>query len=254
MAYITKVTAGGNTEMRVGSSLYGVCNTATGTAAKTVSIDGFDTLVEGVTIHVKFQYYNTASNATLNVNSTGAKPLCARTDARVSNTSSVSWGLGSVVSLTYDGDNWVMNQPELWYGTSGVAGRVKLSDSTSSSTAAANGQTAATPKAVKDALDAAKAYADGLVTGAATFQGSIGADTSTADYTQTTLEASSYKKGWYWVVNAKSTYVGKACGVGDMVYCTSDKDSAYSADDFTVVQNEMDSITNSEIDTILATE
>ena len=45
-------------------------------------------------------------------------------------------------------------------GTSSSYGHVKLSDSTSSSTAAASGGTAATPKAVKDALDAAKAYVD----------------------------------------------------------------------------------------------
>ena len=50
-------------------------------------------------------------------------------------------------------------------GTNANYGHVKLSDSTSSTTAAASGGTAATPKAVKDALDAAKAYADALDTG-----------------------------------------------------------------------------------------
>lgn len=50
-------------------------------------------------------------------------------------------------------------------GTSGNYGHVKLSDSTSSTTAAASGGTAATPKAVKDALDAAKTYADGIDVG-----------------------------------------------------------------------------------------
>ena len=51
-------------------------------------------------------------------------------------------------------------------GTNNNYGHVKLSDSTSSTTAAASGGTCATPKAVKDALDAAKTYADGVgVTG-----------------------------------------------------------------------------------------
>lgn len=50
-------------------------------------------------------------------------------------------------------------------GTDGNYGHVKLSDSTSSTTAAASGGTAATPKAVKDALDAAKTYADGIDVG-----------------------------------------------------------------------------------------
>ena len=50
-------------------------------------------------------------------------------------------------------------------GTSGNYGHVKLSDSTTATTAAASGGTAATPKAVSDALAAAKSYADGLDTG-----------------------------------------------------------------------------------------
>lgn len=50
-------------------------------------------------------------------------------------------------------------------GTSSNYGHVKLSDSTTATTAAASGGTAATPKAVSDALAAAKSYADGLDTG-----------------------------------------------------------------------------------------
>lgn len=45
-------------------------------------------------------------------------------------------------------------------GTSSNYGHVKLSDATNGTTAAASGGTAATPKAVADALTAAKAYAD----------------------------------------------------------------------------------------------
>lgn len=50
-------------------------------------------------------------------------------------------------------------------GTSSNYGHVKLSDATNGTSAAASGGTAATPKAVADALTAAKAYADGLDTG-----------------------------------------------------------------------------------------
>ena len=50
-------------------------------------------------------------------------------------------------------------------GTSSNYGHVKLSDSTTATTAAVSGGTAATPKAVSDALAAAKSYADGLDTG-----------------------------------------------------------------------------------------
>jgi hypothetical protein len=56
---------------------YGECSTAAGTAAKTVACDGF-TLVAGAKIAVKFTVTNTASNPTLNVNSTGAKAIYYR--------------------------------------------------------------------------------------------------------------------------------------------------------------------------------
>ena len=48
-------------------------------------------------------------------------------------------------------------------GNNSNYGHVKLSDSTSSTVSASSGGTAATPKAVSDALAAAKAYADGVV-------------------------------------------------------------------------------------------
>lgn len=55
-------------------SHYGTCSTAAATAAKTVSLTGF-TLATGARIIVKFTVTNTASNPTLNVNSTGAKAI-----------------------------------------------------------------------------------------------------------------------------------------------------------------------------------
>ncbi len=133
-------------------------------------------------------------------------------------------------------------------GTSSSYGHLKLSDSTSSTTAAASGGTAATPKAVKDALDAAKTYADGLIAGGAAFKGTLG--TSGADYTQAQLEASSYKAGWYWVCKTTGTFVGQTCEVGDMVYAIEDKSSSYSASDFTAVQNNLVEMTTAEVDAI----
>lgn len=57
--------------------------------------------------------------------------------------------------------------------TNSTYGAIILSDSTSSTTAAASGGTAATPKAVKDALDAAKSYVDTKVTGLYNYKGSV---------------------------------------------------------------------------------
>ena len=84
-------------------------------------------------------------------------------------------------------------------------------------------------------------------TGSATFQGTISSNT--------TLEnLSTYTKGMYWVVDTAGTYVGQTCEPGDMIFCVSDRASAYSASDFSVVQNNLDlvPITNAEIDAIVA--
>ena len=53
---------------------YGVCSTAAGTAAKAVTVDGFE-LKTGEVVTVKFTATNSVSNPTLNVNNTGAYPM-----------------------------------------------------------------------------------------------------------------------------------------------------------------------------------
>lgn len=58
-------------------------------------------------------------------------------------------------------------------GTGTNYGHVKLSDATDGTAAASSGGTAATPKAVADALSAAKTYADGKVSGLYTYKGSV---------------------------------------------------------------------------------
>lgn len=108
MGFVSKVTAGGATHL-VGSSLYGTCSTAAGTSAKVATLADFDQLVIGVTVHIKFTYSNTASNATLKVGSTDAKDLCRHGTTRVGTTEASSWKAGAIVSFTYDGTSWVMN-------------------------------------------------------------------------------------------------------------------------------------------------
>ena len=59
---------------------YATCSTAASTAAKTVTCTGFS-LVTGARIAVRFSNTNTATNPTLNVNSTGAKSIYYRNSA-----------------------------------------------------------------------------------------------------------------------------------------------------------------------------
>lgn len=81
--------------------------------------------------------------------------------------------------------------------------------------------------------------------GAAMFQGTIAAATTLSNST-------TYKKGWYWVVATAGTYAGQTCEVGDMIFCVSDYSSSFKNADFSVVQNNILTIANSDIDTIVA--
>lgn len=105
MSYVGKVKdTAGNTHL-VGSTLYGTCSTAAGTAAKVVTCANFDKLEEGVTIHVFFSASNTAANPTLNVNGTGAIAIgtgfANGALLKPGTTTDTSWVPGAVVSFTY---------------------------------------------------------------------------------------------------------------------------------------------------------
>ena len=93
----------------IGTTSYAVCSTAATTAAKTADITNF-VLAEGRTVKIKFANANTAANPTLNVNGTGAKPIMQYGTTRAGTDVFTSWSAGAVVTLVYDGTNWVMSE------------------------------------------------------------------------------------------------------------------------------------------------
>lgn len=116
--HVAYISAGGTTAT-VAHSLYGYCTTGASTVAKTVTMYkmGKTTgaawaagdLVDGLTITVRFQYANTATNPTLNVGSTGAKPIY-----KYGTTAATTWPAQSILQLTYDtqlnsNGCWVIN-------------------------------------------------------------------------------------------------------------------------------------------------
>ena len=97
-------SGGGSSQIR-----YGVCSTAGGTAAKTVTVTpALASLEEGALIFVKFANANTASSPTLNVNGLGAKGIRRYGTTAPSTSAASSWNAGSVVALVYDGSYWQM--------------------------------------------------------------------------------------------------------------------------------------------------
>jgi hypothetical protein len=99
----------GNIEYAIAASAYAECATAAGTAAKTANISTDNdttnnafTLVKGVSVQVKFTTTNTATNPTLNINSTGAKAIYYEGKAIPA-----SYLKGSYVyTFVYNGTQW----------------------------------------------------------------------------------------------------------------------------------------------------
>lgn len=86
---------------------YVTCTTYSGTAEKTVSLPGF-VLAVGATIKVKFSYYNNTDSPTLNVNSTGAKPITTYKGTTLTAGQYTSWAAGEIIDFLYDGTNWTI--------------------------------------------------------------------------------------------------------------------------------------------------
>ena len=91
------------------SPLYGTCATAQDTAAKVATVNGVTELTTGLTIHVRFSAANTIANPTLNVNSLGAVAIKRYGTTAPSTSAASSWNAGAVLSLTYDGTYWMLN-------------------------------------------------------------------------------------------------------------------------------------------------
>lgn len=279
MSYVGKVNAGG-AEHLVGSTLYGTCSTASVTAAKVVTCANFDKLIEGVTIHVKFTYSDTASGSTMNVNGTGAKPIKQYGNQSASGNSFFSWPDGSIVAFTYDGTNWVMNGKNefrhvyqdlittasdlpilLAYSTTNTVNKVNMASSIKGNPSTGNIQATkfngyTLGAACEKAIGSVTSGNTGLVTGGAVYTAIQSAAAGSLQYQGTATSDSdigtSYHAGWYWVVgSAGGTIAGQTVEAGDMVLAHADY-SGTLADDLDIVQSNVDRITNSDIDTIVA--
>ena len=111
MAFVCKMTDTAGVTGPIASGIYGTCSTAAATAAKVVTCADLDKLIVGCVIYVKFDYGNTVADATLNVNSLGAKAVICGTSGTATPPSTLvktatnnvaSWFSGEVVGFMYD--------------------------------------------------------------------------------------------------------------------------------------------------------
>ena len=129
MSYLGKVKIDGGGQLPVASTLYGICESTAASYAKEVTLNNFDAVINGVTVHIKFVNGNTATlinpsdssvRLTLKVGTTSA--------AQIANPGgSVNWAAGQVISFTFEenvgGTNyWRVNDGTVaTFDTSGLA-------------------------------------------------------------------------------------------------------------------------------------
>ena len=121
MSYLGKLQIDSNTPIPVGSTLYGTASItdsanypARYVTGNSTLLANVDTLLPGLTIHVRFSASNSVENPTLKVGSTNAKPIHRVAGTAVGTTAETSWPADSIVTLTYDdtigtGGAWVIN-------------------------------------------------------------------------------------------------------------------------------------------------
>ena len=113
MTNFTSIFTGNQIESRLAS--YGECKSSIDSSVKSVTLtqvnnrDANFELFTGITVRVKFNNANVIVAPLLNVNNTGAKPIILYGNTPAGDTIATSWQEGSIVSFTYDGGNWVMN-------------------------------------------------------------------------------------------------------------------------------------------------
>lgn len=182
--HVAFVTAGGLTNATVAHSLYGYCTTGASTVTKVVTMYKTGStagaawaaadLVHGLTITVRFQYANTAASPTLNVNSTGAKPIY-----KYGTTVATTWPAQAVLQLTYDtllntSGCWVINSIN---SVSVTTGSVNSTTGTTTATTVVTGVSTAAQTIVTGVTTAAQTVVTGVTTAAQT----IVTGTSVAD-------------------------------------------------------------------------
>lgn len=157
-SYIGAVQIESGDQILVGSTLFGVCDTAANTAAKVVTLASFDQLLNGVTVQVKFTSGNTVTtNVTLKINTTDALPV----------TGNCVCEANQVIAFTFEN----VSGTRYWRSHHNISGAMPISGGTfTGAVTLAGAPTTANGAATKAYVDSMIPSLEGLV-GAMHFKG-----------------------------------------------------------------------------------
>lgn len=166
---LSKANSAASAAAAANKVFYATSTTAAATKAKTATVSGSGfALVVGVTVSVRFQYANTADSPTLNVNSTGAKPIVSNGTATP--TANLTWNAAwATVTFVYDGSQWRISGDNSIVKANSAQSTANTANTTANAakTAAATAQTTAN-NAAKTATNYLKFDSSGLCVGSQT--------------------------------------------------------------------------------------
>lgn len=150
-SYIGAVQIESGDQILVGSTLFGVCDTAANTAAKVVTLASFDQLLNGVTVQVKFTSGNTVTtNVTLKINTTDALPV----------TGNCVCEANQVIAFTFEN----VSDTRYWRSHHNISGAMPISGGTfTGAVTLAGAPTTANGAATKAYVDSMIPSLEGLV-------------------------------------------------------------------------------------------
>ena len=173
-----------------GIVFYGICNTQATTKEKVVRVYQANnlsfSLKQGVLVCIKFNYTNTTSTMTLNVNNTGAKNIKLVDDTTITTN---YWQPYSYVTFIYDGNYWNIISISNKIASTSNYGLTKLSSSISND----SDTVAATSSAVKKAYNLANSALSrvgGTMIGDLTLKGdpTLGLHAASKQYVDNTVD------------------------------------------------------------------
>ena len=235
MAYFGELVIDGNS-YKVGSSLFGVCNTSAGKREKVVATTDtlgsiFTDFIYGITVNIQFTNGNTVEDITLAIGNTTALPVHGNAKCNANALLSFTYGIVSGNS------KWILNAGEKTattvmqtYDSSssepisgrGVAEAIAplVPGGNSAANYSVENEIGAFPSAAKVPTSLAVAnYVNNAFStkDALLYRGTIG-----LSGTITQLPTNGYSTGWLYKVITAGTYIGQRCEVGDLILATSD--------------------------------
>ena len=235
MAYFGELVIDGNS-YKVGSSLFGVCNTSADTREKVVATTDtlgsiFTDFIYGITVNIQFTNGNTVEDITLAIGNTIALPVQGNAKCNVNAVLSFTYGTINGIS------KWILNAGEKTATTV-----MQTYDSTSSEPISGRGVAEAIAPFVPGGNSAANYSVDTSI-GAFPSASKVPTSAAVANYVNNAfstkdallyrgtigsngtiyqLPTSGYNAGWLYKVIDDGTYAGQQCKVGDLILATSD--------------------------------